>query len=95
VAGGDLGQHPAAASLGIGNTPPTLLYGPGAFNLDLSLAKEFRLGESRSLEFRSKRLMRSTTSTRATRVRVSPTITRPGLKPARVSASPAALLFCS
>ncbi len=45
---------PAADSLGIGNTPPTLLYGPGLINLDWSLAKEFRLGknESRSLEFR-------------------------------------------
>ncbi|MDZ4799430.1 MAG: carboxypeptidase-like regulatory domain-containing protein [Bryobacteraceae bacterium] len=46
---------PAADSLGIGNTPPTLRYGPGAFNLDMSLAKIFRLGsaESRSLEIRA------------------------------------------
>jgi hypothetical protein len=43
---------PAADSLGIGNTPPTLFYGPGVFNMDLSLAKEFRLTESKRLEFR-------------------------------------------
>ena len=43
---------PAANSLGIGNTPPTLRYGPGAFNLDLSLAKNFKVAESKSLEFR-------------------------------------------
>ncbi len=45
---------PAADSLGIGNTPPTLFYGPGAFNLDLSLAKNIRLGNDgqRNLEFR-------------------------------------------
>ncbi len=45
---------PAATSLGIGNTPPTLMYGPGLINFDLSLGKEFRMGKSevRSLEFR-------------------------------------------
>ena len=44
---------PAIDSLGIGNTPLTLLYGPGAVNFDLSLAKEFRLTEDgKSLEFR-------------------------------------------
>ena len=45
---------PAAESLGIGNTPPTLLYGPGMINLDWSLAKEFPLGrnENRRLELR-------------------------------------------
>ncbi|MGH9719952.1 MAG: carboxypeptidase regulatory-like domain-containing protein [Bryobacteraceae bacterium] len=45
---------PAADSLGIGNTPPTLFYGRGAFNLDWSLAKAFRMGKDapRSLEFR-------------------------------------------
>lgn len=46
---------PGINSLGIGNTPPTLWYGPGLFNLDLSLAKEFRFGNDgkRSLEFRT------------------------------------------
>jgi hypothetical protein len=45
---------PPAESLGIGNTPPTLLYGPGLFNLDMSLAKVFAFGknERRTLEFR-------------------------------------------
>jgi hypothetical protein len=43
---------PAAETLGIGNTPQTLLYGPGAFNLDLSVAKDFRIKEQTSLEFR-------------------------------------------
>ena len=38
--------------MGIGNTPPPLFYGPWAFNLDFSLAKDFRLGESKTLEFR-------------------------------------------
>jgi hypothetical protein len=44
---------PGATSLGIGNTPPTLTYGPGFENWDLSVYKEFRLGsESRVLQFR-------------------------------------------
>ncbi len=45
---------PAIDSLGIGNTPPTLFYGSGLFNVDFSLGKEFRLGkgERRTLEFR-------------------------------------------
>jgi Carboxypeptidase regulatory-like domain len=43
---------PGANSLGIGNTPPTMFYGPGVFNLDFSLAKQFRIKESKSLEFR-------------------------------------------
>ena len=45
---------PSAGSLGIGNTPPTLFYGPGLFNMDLSLAKQFRFGkeETKSLELR-------------------------------------------
>jgi len=43
---------PAAMSLGIGNTPPTIGYGPGVMNLDLALAKQFRLKETQSLEFR-------------------------------------------
>ncbi|MBO0862593.1 MAG: hypothetical protein J2P21_29655, partial [Chloracidobacterium sp.] len=37
---------PPATSLGIGNTPPTLLYGPGVQTVDLSLSKEFHLGKS-------------------------------------------------
>jgi hypothetical protein len=44
---------PAKESLGIGNTPPTLFFGPGAFNLDLSAAKEFRVAERKSLEIRA------------------------------------------
>jgi hypothetical protein len=43
---------PPANSLGIGNTPPSLFYGPGVFNLDMSLAKNFRLAEGKTLEFR-------------------------------------------
>ncbi len=44
---------PPAETLGIGNTPPNLLYGPGLINLDWSLSKEFPMGkEGRSLEFR-------------------------------------------
>ena len=45
---------PGPNSLGIGNTPPVLMYGPGMFNLDLSLAKEFKLGKDggKALEFR-------------------------------------------
>jgi hypothetical protein len=43
---------PTIDSWGIGNTPQTLLYGPGAFNLDLSVAKEFRIAEGKNLEFR-------------------------------------------
>jgi hypothetical protein len=48
-------QLPAIDSLGIGNTPPTLFYGPGAFNLDLSLAKQFKIGKdgTKVLEFRT------------------------------------------
>jgi hypothetical protein len=34
---------PPVNSLGIGNTPPTLTYGPGVENVDLSLYKEFRI----------------------------------------------------
>jgi hypothetical protein len=43
---------PAANSLGIGNTPPTLFYGPWLWNLDLSLAKDTRIAEGKILEFR-------------------------------------------
>ena len=48
-------QLPAINSLGIGNTPPTLFFGAGAFNFDLSLAKEFKMGKelSKALEFRA------------------------------------------
>ena len=37
---------PGASSLGIGNTPPTLSYGPGVENFDLGIQKEVRLGTS-------------------------------------------------
>jgi hypothetical protein len=44
---------PGPASLGIGNTPPTLTYGPGVETFDLSLYKDVRLGkESRVLELK-------------------------------------------
>jgi hypothetical protein len=45
---------PPAASLGIGNTPPTLFDGPGYENFDFTLMKDMRLGsERRVLEFRA------------------------------------------
>jgi hypothetical protein len=43
---------PPVNSLGIGNTPPTLTYGPGVENADLSVFKQFRIKESKVLEFR-------------------------------------------
>ncbi|MDE3165562.1 MAG: carboxypeptidase regulatory-like domain-containing protein [Acidobacteriota bacterium] len=43
---------PAANSMGIGNTPPTLNYGPGLINLDFSLAKNFKVTEKVMMEFR-------------------------------------------
>ncbi len=45
-------QLPPAASLGIGNTPQTLLYGSWLFNADSSLAKEFKFTERKTLELR-------------------------------------------
>ncbi|MBS1857367.1 MAG: hypothetical protein JST11_18510, partial [Acidobacteria bacterium] len=45
-------QLPSATSLGIGNTPPTLFYGPWMWNLDMSLAKMTRIGENKTLELR-------------------------------------------
>ena len=44
---------PGIRTLGFGNTPPTLTYGPGMMNLDLSVAKKFKVGEGKSLEFRA------------------------------------------
>jgi len=43
---------PPANSLGIGNTPPTLFYGPWLWNLDMSLAKITRIKERVTLEMR-------------------------------------------
>jgi hypothetical protein len=43
---------PPANSLGIGNTPPSLFYGPGMWNLDFSLAKMTRIAEGKTLELR-------------------------------------------
>ena len=43
---------PPANSLGIGNTPPTLFYGPWLWNLDLSMAKMTRIKEKVTLELR-------------------------------------------
>lgn len=44
---------PGPSTLGIGNTPPTLAYGPWMNNIDLSLSKSFRVREGLSLEFRA------------------------------------------
>jgi len=44
---------PSINSLGIGNTPPTLTYGPGMENLDLSVSKTFKVAERKSLEIRA------------------------------------------
>ena len=44
---------PPVNSLGIGNTPPTLTYGPGVENVDLSVYKQFRVWkENKILELR-------------------------------------------
>ena len=43
---------PPVNSLGIGNTPPMLTYGPGVENTDLNLYKQFHFGEKRILELR-------------------------------------------
>jgi hypothetical protein len=43
---------PAANSLGLGNTPPTLFYGPWLWTVDLSLAKMTRIAEGKTLELR-------------------------------------------
>jgi hypothetical protein len=43
---------PAVNSLGLGNTPPTLFYGPWLWTVDLSLAKTTRIAEGKSLELR-------------------------------------------
>ncbi len=43
---------PPANSLGIGNTPPTMFYGPWMWNLDFSLAKIATIKEGKTLEFR-------------------------------------------
>ncbi len=46
---------PGINSLGIGNTPPNLMYGPGLVNFDLSFAKNIRLDSegSKMLELRT------------------------------------------
>jgi len=44
---------PAINSWGIGNTPPVMFIGPGAINLDLSLAKFIKITESKNLEIRA------------------------------------------
>ena len=43
---------PGANSLGLGNTPPTLFYGPWLWTVDLSLAKMTRIAEGKVLELR-------------------------------------------
>ena len=43
---------PPGSTLGLGNTPPTLTYGPGFENIDLGLYKAFRVAEGKSLEFK-------------------------------------------
>jgi len=44
---------PGINSWGIGNTPPVMFFGPGAFNLDLSIAKFIKVTEGKSLEIRA------------------------------------------
>lgn len=44
---------PAANTLGIGNTPPTLTYGPGLFNIDLALSKEIAITERVKMEIKA------------------------------------------
>lgn len=45
---------PPANSLGIGNTPPTLTYGPGVQTIDLSVYKDFKVGgEGRVLQIKA------------------------------------------
>jgi len=44
---------PQPGSLGLGNAPEQAFYGPGFFNIDLSLQKTFPVGEGKSLEFRA------------------------------------------
>ncbi len=43
---------PPANSLGIGNTPPTLFYGPWLWTIDMSLAKQVVIREGKVLELR-------------------------------------------
>ena len=44
---------PPVNSLGIGNAPPTLTYGPGIENIDLTVYKQFHVwGENKILEIR-------------------------------------------
>jgi hypothetical protein len=44
---------PPVNSLGIGNTPPTLTYGPGVENFNIGLYKQFRIRERGILQFRT------------------------------------------
>lgn len=44
---------PPADSLGIGNTPPALTYGPGLENFDISMQKAFKIAEGKTLEFKA------------------------------------------
>ncbi len=43
---------PPVNSLGIGNTPPTLTYGPDVKTIDLSVYKEFRVREGKVLRIK-------------------------------------------
>jgi len=44
---------PGINTLGIGNTPPTLTYGPGIFNIDMALSKTFSITEKVKFEVRA------------------------------------------
>jgi hypothetical protein len=44
---------PPANSLGIGNTPPVLTYGPGVASFDLTVYKDFKISESKVLEIKA------------------------------------------
>ena len=46
-------QPPLASDFGIGNAPKDVIRGPGTNNWDISLFKDFALGESRRIQFRA------------------------------------------
>ena len=48
----DLGAFAAPAQFTFGNAGRGILIGPGSFNVDLGVHREFRFGESRRLQFR-------------------------------------------
>jgi len=59
---------PPENSLGIGNTPPTLFYGPWLWNLDTSVAKMTHISEKITLELRAEAFNMFNHFNRATRI---------------------------